>query len=52
MDQYYPAGKVSTEKYAEINRRVTPPEYKEAVQMAEEAGFRLDKRRPFGWWLI
>jgi putative pyruvate formate lyase activating enzyme len=48
MEQYYPAGKVSAEKYAEINRKVTTPEFKQAIQMAQEAGFRLDKRRPLG----
>jgi putative pyruvate formate lyase activating enzyme len=52
MDQYYPAGKVNADKYAEINRGVTTPEYKEAVRLAGEAGFRLDKRRPYGWWLM
>jgi len=51
MDQYYPAGKVTAEKYAEINRGVTTPELKEARQMARQAGFRLDERRPLGWWL-
>ena len=51
MDQYYPAGKVNAEKYAELNRGVTTPEYKAALQMAREAGFRLDERRPLGWWL-
>lgn len=45
MDQYYPAGKVSSKKYGEINRRLTTPEYKAAVQLARAAGFRLDERR-------
>lgn len=52
MDQYYPAGKVTVEKYAEINRRLTSPEFKEAVQMAHEMGFRLDERRSGGWWRL
>jgi putative pyruvate formate lyase activating enzyme len=45
MAQYYPAGKVGREKYAEINRRITQPEYEEAVRIAHEEGlFRLDPR--------
>lgn len=52
MDQYYPAGKVNAGKYAEINRGVTPPEYKEALQLARQAGFRLDERRSPGWWRL
>ena len=47
MDQYYPAGKVSEEKYAEINRHITAREYQEAVQVARQAGlWRLDERIP------
>ena len=47
MAQYYPAGKVSAEKYAEINRNVTNPEFKGAVRLAREAGlWRLDERIP------
>lgn len=45
MAQYYPAGKVSKEKYGEINRVVTTPEYEAAVQMARDLGLRLDERR-------
>ncbi|MCK6624861.1 MAG: radical SAM protein [Anaerolineae bacterium] len=48
MAQYYPAGKVNAEKYAEINRSVTTPEYEAAVQMAHNLGLRLDMRRPRG----
>lgn len=45
MAQYYPAGKVSAEKYEEINRRTTSSEYLEAVAIAREAGlWRLDER--------
>jgi putative pyruvate formate lyase activating enzyme len=51
MAQYYPAGKVSADKYVELNRHMTTPEYEAAVQMAREAGFRLDERRRAGWWL-
>lgn len=47
MDQYYPAGKVTAKKYPEINCRLSRPDYKEALQIAREIGFRLDQRRPF-----
>ena len=54
MDQYYPAGKVSDQKYAEINRRVTQREYATAVQAARAAGlWRFDARAPrraLRWW--
>ena len=47
MDQYYPAGKVSAQKYPEINRRLHPEEFREAQRIAQEAGLRrLDARRP------
>jgi putative pyruvate formate lyase activating enzyme len=47
MAQYYPAGKVSADKYEEINRHITKPEYQEAVRLATEAGlWRFDERRP------
>lgn len=50
MDQYRPAGYVSAEKYQQINRPLNRSEYETAVQMAEEAGLRLDERKPlFGW---
>lgn len=48
MAQYYPAAKVNAEKYAEINRSVTTPEYEAAVQMARDLGLRLDVRQPRG----
>lgn len=38
MAQYYPAGKVSSEKLPEINRRITQNEYVEAVSAARKAG--------------
>ena len=47
MAQYYPAGQVGAEKYAEINRGVTPEEHKEAIRIAREEGLsRFDERRP------
>jgi len=51
MAQYHPAWKVSSEKYAEINRPLSTADYNEAVHLAEESGLRLDERRPFGWRL-
>jgi putative pyruvate formate lyase activating enzyme len=46
MDQYRPAGKVlMRDKYAEINRRISGSEWKQALQYAREAGlWRLDER--------
>ncbi|MDL1912246.1 radical SAM protein [Chloroflexi bacterium CFX6] len=45
MAQYYPAGKVSREKYAEINRGITAQEYADAVVAARKAGlYRFDER--------
>jgi putative pyruvate formate lyase activating enzyme len=47
MDQYYPAGKVSAERYAEINRGLSSREFEQAVELARRAGlWRLDVRRP------
>ncbi len=47
MDQYYPAGKVSSEQYREINRRLTSREFGEAREIARRLGLRrLDVRRP------
>jgi putative pyruvate formate lyase activating enzyme len=47
MPQYYPAGKVSRTEHAEINRRLTPTEYEQALEVAWRAGLkRLDPRRP------
>lgn len=51
MDQYRPAGRVSGQKFAEINRGLTAPEYKEALQLAREAGFRLDERKPRAFYV-
>jgi putative pyruvate formate lyase activating enzyme len=47
MAQYYPAGRVSAERYPEINRRLLGAEHEEAVRIARQAGLvRLDERRP------
>lgn len=46
MGQYYPAGKVSGAKYAEINRRITAREYEAAVQAAWQEGLRRLDQRP------
>jgi putative pyruvate formate lyase activating enzyme len=46
MEQYYPAGRVNSEKFEEINRRVSGNEYKSALDQAKEAGlWRFDERR-------
>ncbi len=46
MDQYRPAGHVSGDRYARINRRLAPGEFREAQRIAGEVGFtRLDGRR-------
>ncbi len=46
MDQYYPAWKAKTNpRFAEINRRVTAPEFVDAERLARAAGlWRLDSR--------
>lgn len=47
MAQYYPAGRVSGEKFAEINRRITRQEYADALVAAQDAGlYRFDERHP------
>jgi putative pyruvate formate lyase activating enzyme len=47
MDQYRPAGKVSGEKFAEIDRAVSSAEFREARRIAADLGLRrLDERRP------
>lgn len=48
MDQYYPAGKVTAYKYAEINQRLTISEYQAALKLARQAGLRLDRRHSLG----
>lgn len=50
MDQYYPAGRVDAQHYAELNRRLTRSEYAEAVAYAQTLGLmRLDRRRNLHW---
>lgn len=45
MEQYYPAGLVSSNRYPEINRRITAKEYEMALECAREFGlWRLDYR--------
>jgi putative pyruvate formate lyase activating enzyme len=45
MDQYYPAGKVSAEKYPELYRRTAPQEVQAAFDLARAAGLsRFDER--------
>ena len=46
MDQYYAAGRVTTDRYAEINRRLLPDEIERARTIARDLGLlRLDERR-------
>lgn len=43
MDQYAPAGKVTGEKFPEIDRRITGQEYQDALAAARKAGlYRFD----------
>ncbi|HYL16721.1 MAG TPA: hypothetical protein VEV41_27040 [Terriglobales bacterium] len=45
MPQYYPAGKVSASDHAEINRSITLHEFRQALDLADDAGLRhLDQR--------
>jgi putative pyruvate formate lyase activating enzyme len=47
MDQYYPAGKVGSAQYPELNRRLSSREFGEARAIARELGLRrVDERRP------
>ena len=46
MDQYRPAGKVSSVRFAELNRGLTHAEFAEAVEIAVSLGLRLDERKP------
>jgi putative pyruvate formate lyase activating enzyme len=46
MDQYYPAGKVTLERFPELTRRLRPAEYAEALEFARNLGIRLDSRAP------
>jgi putative pyruvate formate lyase activating enzyme len=50
MDQYRPAGRVSRDAFAEIDRALGPAEFREARRIARELGLRrLDERRPARW---
>ncbi len=45
MDQYRPAYQAS--QYPELNRRITPEEYRQAMEMAHKIGLnRLDEHKP------
>ena len=45
MSQYFPVGRVSRMEYAEIGRRITDDEFRDALVAAREAGlWRLDAR--------
>lgn len=47
MDQYYPAGKVGSGRFVEINRGLTSAEFEKALEIARGLGlFRIDIRRP------
>jgi putative pyruvate formate lyase activating enzyme len=46
MEQYHPAGRVNSEKFEEINRRVSGNEHEAALDQAREAGlWRFDERK-------
>jgi putative pyruvate formate lyase activating enzyme len=48
MDQYYPCHRAG--EFRELTRRITAGEYRDAIQMAEEAGLtRLDHRVSRAW---
>ena len=45
MNQYYPTGKVSAQKYPELNREITSNELQHAYDVARQAGLhRFDER--------
>jgi putative pyruvate formate lyase activating enzyme len=53
MAQYRPEGKVSYEKYREINRPIIADELEEAYGVAREAGlWRFDERRSVGRLMV
>jgi putative pyruvate formate lyase activating enzyme len=46
MDQYRPAGKVSSDRFEQIHRPLSSREFQQAVEIAQEVGLRrLDERR-------
>lgn len=51
MAQYYPAHKVISQKYPEINRRLYGEEYRQAYQAARDAGLKRFDERPLRQWL-
>ena len=52
MDQYFPAGKVGRNpKYDDIARATDQTEYKTAVDLASEAGLRIDTRDEARRWI-
>jgi putative pyruvate formate lyase activating enzyme len=51
MAQYYPAGKVTANKYSELNRNLRTQEHRDALRAAQAAGlWRFDERRPLWGW--
>jgi putative pyruvate formate lyase activating enzyme len=53
MQQYHPAGRVNSEKFRGINRRVSGDEFQEAIDLALEAGlWRFDERRSLASLLL
>ncbi|MDX1579014.1 MAG: radical SAM protein [Gemmatimonadota bacterium] len=47
MDQYYPAGAVTADRYPELGRSLDPEEFAAARSMARDLGLRrLDRREP------
>jgi putative pyruvate formate lyase activating enzyme len=49
MDQYRPC--YLAHELPPLNRRITGQEYAQAVRLAEQAGLRLDERRPRLIWI-
>ena len=53
MEQYSPSGRVNSEKFEEINRRVGGNEFEAALDQAREAGlWRFDERRSLASFLV
>ncbi len=52
MDQYHPAWRVGADRrYDAINRRITPEEFRDALEAARAAGlYRFDRRQPQDPW--
>ena len=50
MDQYYPAGVVSADRYPELARRLVRPEFDVALSTARDLGLRLDGRAAGTLW--